>query len=123
MTDARPATRLALVLALVLRGGVAISAALFALGMLLVALDHEPFDPSRFAHFVSPGRTGPPWPMLSNPSDVLLHAGLAVLLLLPVARLAIAGVVFAKERDRLFSAISFIVLALVVLSTALARVE
>jgi uncharacterized membrane protein len=119
-----PATQaLSRELALLLRGGVVLAAALFALGLLAIAIDHEPFDPARFAHFVAPSGGSHWWPSMPHASDVLLHLGLLALLLLPIARLALAAVVFAKERDRLFSAISAIVLLLVLLSTALARVE
>jgi uncharacterized membrane protein len=111
-------------LALLLRGGVVLSALLFALGLVLVAFDDQPFDLAHFAHFSAPVRGGAMALLGSGTrSDLLLHLGLLTLLLLPVARLALAAVVFAKERDRLFSAISVVVLALIALSTALGRVE
>jgi uncharacterized membrane protein len=111
-------------LAVLLRGGVVLSALLFALGLTLLAIDDQPFDLARFAHFSGPAHVGAMALLgTGTRSDVTLHLGLLTLLLLPIARLAVAAVVFAKERDRLFSAISVVVLALVALSTALGRVE
>jgi uncharacterized membrane protein len=49
-------------------------------------------------------------------SEALIQLGLLLLIATPVARVAIAAVGFALERDRLYTAISLIVFAILVLS-------
>jgi uncharacterized membrane protein len=49
-------------------------------------------------------------------SEALIQAGLLLLILTPIARVAFAAVGFALERDRLYAVVSLIVLLILVFS-------
>jgi hypothetical protein len=101
------------------------SASLLVAGLVgLIWTGGESFDPSRFAHFTAPVPDAPGfWLGTAGVPDALLHLGLLLLLLLPASRLAVAAVLFFRRRDPLFAGVSLLVLALVVTSTMLAKVE
>ncbi len=122
---AREHDRLTRLLALLLRGGVLLAAAILGVGMLGLAWVHDhALDPAHFAQFVRPSGAGvlaealaASWP------ERILHLGLLTLLLLPPARLILAAAIFVRSRDWLFAAVSVVVLGVVLLSAVLARVE
>jgi uncharacterized membrane protein len=59
--------------------------------------------------------------LLRCDGQAVIVAGLLILILTPVARVAVSMAVFANERDRTFVAITATVLALLILSFALGK--
>jgi uncharacterized membrane protein len=59
-------------------------------------------------------------PAMSRPADMLLSAGLVVLLATPIARVAASVVVYIAERDWLFFALTCAVLAELAVAVAAA---
>jgi len=112
--------RLENVIGQLLRAGVLISAAVVAAGGILYLAFHR-------AGLVNYGVFAPAGPDLRTVSGIahaalhlhgegLMQAGLVLLILTPVARVALAAFGFALERDRLFTLVSLIVLAILVFS-------
>jgi uncharacterized membrane protein len=108
-----------------LRNGVVLSASVLGLGLFVLALGgRDEFDPAHYSQF-DPARAahGPPLSHAGNAGELLLNIGLLVLMLVPVARLAFSVVLFARQRDRLYTAISVLVLVIIAVSTLLSQVE
>jgi uncharacterized membrane protein len=112
--------RLETIIGQLLRTGVLLSAAIVTLGGILYLMR---FHAARvgFHSFVVGGadiRTVPG--ILRSAaqlkSEGLMQAGLVLLILTPVARVALAVVGFAMERDRLYTVVSLIVLAILAFS-------
>jgi uncharacterized membrane protein len=103
-----------------LRAGVLLSAAVVAVGGILYLIRFHAAHVS-FRTFVVGG------PQIRTASGIirsaahlqsegLIQLGLVMLILTPVARVALAVVGFALERDRLYTVVSLIVLAILVFS-------
>jgi uncharacterized membrane protein len=103
-----------------LRAGVMLSAAVVTLGGILY-LFRSYAAPVNFRSFVAGGpdmRTvgGILKSAAQFRSEGLIQAGLVLLILTPVARVALAVVGFALERDRLYTVVSLIVLVILMCS-------
>lgn len=108
-----------LVISHVLRGGVVASAAIILLGMAwfyiqMAITGHATLTfPHTFTGIVQRLARGEPLALVS--------LGLAVLLLTPILRVAISILVFALERDWLYTIITVVVLAILLISLLLGR--
>jgi uncharacterized membrane protein len=103
-----------------LRGGVLLSAAIVASGGALYLALHRATRVS-FRSFAVGGpelRTvsGIAHAALHLNSEGLMQAGLVLLILTPVARVALAAVGFFLERDRLYTVVSLVVLVILAYS-------
>jgi uncharacterized membrane protein len=112
--------RLENIIGRLLRAGVLLSAAVVALGGIFY-LVFEHAARVDYRTFVAAGpdtRTvsGITHSALHLSSEGLMQAGLVLLILTPIARVMLAVVGFALERDRLYAVISFIVLAILAFS-------
>lgn len=111
-----------IIVSVVLRGGVIVSAGVIALGVLLfyvellagrITIAAAQAFPHSFGGELAALRTG-------NPVAVVL-LGLLLLLITPVTRVAVSIVVFALEHDRLYTVITAIVLLILVVSFLFGR--
>jgi uncharacterized membrane protein len=112
--------RLENIIGQLLRAGVLLSAAVVAIGGILYLIFERGAHVS-YRTFVAGGpdmRTvsGISHAALHLSSEGLMQAGLMLLILTPIARVVLAVVGFALERDRLYAVISFIVLAILTFS-------
>jgi|SRR5580692_4046633 uncharacterized membrane protein len=112
--------RLETMIGQLLRAGVLLSAAIVTVGgiLYLVQFHAAPVD---FRHFVAGGsdiRTvaGILRSAAHFESLGLMQFGLVLLILTPVARVALAAVGFVLERDRLYTVVSLIVLVILAIS-------
>ena len=98
-------------MSMVLRLGVALSCSLFLVGLLA-----DSVDPIAFGT-IKPGHIPLLFHALIHGSPAaMMHIGILVLLVTPVARVAAMAWSFARERDFTFAAISIGVLLLLVVS-------
>lgn len=108
--------RLEIIIGNLLRAGVLIAAAtVFAGGMLYLA--QHPAQQVSYRTFVAGGAdtrtlTGILHSAAHLHSEGIIQLGLLLLIATPVARVALAVVGFALERDRLYALVSLIVLAI-----------
>jgi uncharacterized membrane protein len=121
--------RLEVAIAMLLRIGVVIAAALVAIGGIM-ALRHPESTVPNFRVFHAPGEAATDaqasaaiysisavFRQLGHGSGASIIAlGLLVLIATPIARVVFAVVGFARERDMLYTVISFVVLAILVFS-------
>jgi len=103
-----------------LRAGVLFAAAIVLVGGGLYLARHHA-DPTHFHTFVAGGAnmrsfSGIVQASVHGNSEALIQLGLILLVLTPIARVAVALVGFLLERDRLYAAVSFIVLAILAFS-------
>jgi len=103
-----------------LRVGVLIAAAVVLLGGILYLAGHST-DRVSYQHFSAAGDTvqsisGVFRSATHFDSEGLIQLGLLLLIATPVARVALAVVGFALEKDRLYAMVSLIVLAILVFS-------
>jgi uncharacterized membrane protein len=102
---------------LLLRGGIALSGALLLVGFLLYAAQPVWYDvPDATAMWME--LLGGHDLSLSNPF-VFFYTGLLILILTPVARVAMTAWIFARERDLRYFVISLIVFFILVGSIVL----
>jgi uncharacterized membrane protein len=106
------------IVAAVLITGVSISATLIVVGMVAALAvgwggDTTVADPTDFSDLLSRLRAGQPL--------AITQLGLIVLILTPVVRVGFSVVGFALERDRLYVAITLVVLAVLLASLLLFR--
>lgn len=112
--------RLETIIGQLLRAGVTLAAAIVTLGGLLyLARFHA--APVNFHTFVAGGSdirtvSGIFRSAAHLESAGLMQFGLVLLILTPVARVALAVVGFALERDRLYTVVSLVVLVILALS-------
>jgi uncharacterized membrane protein len=112
--------RLENIIGQLLRAGVLFSAAIVAVGgMLYLVLSHA--VRVSYRSFTPGGPELRTVPGIAHAaahlnSEGLIQAGLVLLILTPVARVALAVVGFALERDRLYAVVSLMVLLILVLS-------
>jgi uncharacterized membrane protein len=106
--------------AVVLRAGVGLAAALVAAGGAVYLWRHGA-EPPAFDVF----RPGAPWHQAAGGwrdaaggihGRPLIHAGVLVLVVTPLARVALSLVAFVRERDRRLAGITLLVLALLIAS-------
>ena len=103
-----------------LRAGVLLAAAtVFAGGILYLARHHA--DLTRFHTFVAGGSnirslSGIVTAVAHGDSIAIMQTGLLLLILTPIVRVAVAAIGFYLERDRLYTAVSLIVLVILVFS-------
>jgi uncharacterized membrane protein len=111
-------------IALLLRIGVLLSVLVIAIGMFITFAHHPEYFSSRPAlgQLTSPG-THFPNTMVevvngvrSGKGQAIMMAGLLILIATPVARVALSVVIFIIERDRLFTAITSAVFAILMIS-------
>jgi uncharacterized membrane protein len=112
--------RLAIIIGQLLRAGVLLAAAtVLAGGVLYLAVHYA--DPARYHNFVAGGpnitsASGIARAAVHGDSVAIVQIGLLLLILTPIARVAVAVVGFLLERDRLYTAVSLIVLVILVFS-------
>ena len=117
--------RLETIIGRLLRAGVTLAAAVvFAGGVLYLVRSHA--QKVDYHVFVAGGENLRTYPgivksALKLNSDGLIECGLLLLIATPVARVALALVGFALERDRLYTVVSLIVLVVLALSLIRAR--
>lgn len=121
--------RLEVAIAMLLRIGVVIAAVLVSIGGVL-ALRHPSEPAPSYATFRLPGEIAPAAPqddsihsisavfrqLNSGSGASIIALGLLVLIATPIARVIFAMLGFARERDTLYTMISFVVLAILVFS-------
>ncbi len=112
--------RLETIIGRLLQTGVLLAAAVVAAGGALYLVRHYS-DPANYRHFVA---GGPAFQTLSGilhsarrlNGEGLMQLGLVLLILTPVARVAMAVVGFLLEKDRLYAVVSLIVLLILAIS-------
>jgi uncharacterized membrane protein len=112
--------RLEIIIGQLLRAGVLLAATMVSIGGLLYLTGHHA-DTASYKTFVA---GGPAVQTLAGivqsathlQSEGLIQFGLLLLIATPVARVVLAMVGFALERDKLYALVSFIVLAILVFS-------
>ena len=112
--------RLESIIGQVLRTGVLVAAAIVFSGGVLYLVGHHS-EPANFHVFVAGApnmRTlhGIVQSAVCGNSEALMQIGLMLLILTPIARVAVAVVGFFLEKDRLYTAVSLIVLLILVFS-------
>jgi uncharacterized membrane protein len=117
------------IVATLLRVGVLLSIAIIAAGMVITFVHHPDYFSSRpalgsltapDAHF--PSTIGEVITGVRHGSgQAIVTAGLLVLILIPVARVALSIVLFVIERDRLYAAITATVLVVLLISFVVGR--
>ncbi len=112
--------RLEIIIGNLLRAGVLLAAAVVLAGGALYIAQHQnqPVNYRTFAAGGADTRTlgGITHAALHLESEGLIQFGLLLLIATPIARVALAVVGFALERDRLYALISLIVLAILAFS-------
>lgn len=99
MLDSNPSSRLERLLAILLLRGTWLASAVIAAGLAAASLQGES------------GRLN----LADSPGMTIVSVGIALLILLPVLRVAVMLGVFLQERDYRFGAIAALVLAIIVL--------
>ncbi|HET6796747.1 MAG TPA: DUF1634 domain-containing protein [Gemmatimonadales bacterium] len=128
-SDDRLGRRVELIISRVLRTGVMASLVLIVVGTLLTFLHHPGYasSPSDLARLTQPGAAVPhtlrgvATGVLALRGQSIVAAGLLLLMLTPVIRVAVSIVAFMVQRDRVYVAITSVVLLLLLLSFALGR--
>jgi uncharacterized membrane protein len=113
-----------LVIGRLLQVGVAISAVIVLIGGILYLRRHggEVFEIQSFRS--EPAELRRPsailWSAFDGRASALIELGLLLLIATPVARVALAGYIFFRERDGLYTFVAVFVLAILVFSLAAA---
>jgi uncharacterized membrane protein len=121
--------RLEVAIATLLRIGVTLAAVLVAIGGIM-ALRHPESTVPNFRIFHTPGEAATAAPVSTAIYSIsavfhqlrdgsgasIIALGLLVLIATPIARVVFAVIGFARERDMLYTVISFVVLAILVFS-------
>ena len=113
-------------IATLLRAGVVVSIAIVALGLVVSFARHHEYLTSRLAlaRLIGPAASAPMSlgavvaGVRAGAGQAVIMAGLLLLIATPVARVAFSIVVFAVERDRLYVAITAVVLIILFISFA-----
>jgi uncharacterized membrane protein len=98
-------------MSIILRLGVLFSCSLFFVGILADAVDPIAFGTIKPGHIPLLFRA-----LIHGSPAAMMHIGVLVLLVTPVARVAAMAWTFARERDSTFSLISIGVLLLLIVS-------
>jgi uncharacterized membrane protein len=131
---ARPASvvhRVEIVISNLLRFGVTVSLALVVAGTMISFAHHREYlmSPPALRRLMSPGAAFPHSirEVLSGLRELrgqsVVVVGLLLLIATPVLRVAVSIIAFAVQRDRIFVIVTSVVLALLLLSFALGRIE
>ncbi len=112
--------RLESIIGQLLRTGVLLAAGTVLAGGVLYLVRHHA-DPARFHTFVAGGSnisslSGIVQAVAHGDSVAIMQIGLLLLVLTPITRVAFALVGFFLERDRLYTAVSLIVLVILLFS-------
>jgi uncharacterized membrane protein len=112
--------RLESIIGQLLQAGVLLAAATVLAGGVLYLAGHHA-DPASYRTFVAGGSnvrslSGVVQAVVHGDSVAIMQMGLLLLILTPIARVVVAAVGFLLERDRLYAAVSMIVLAILVFS-------
>ena len=111
-------------LARVMLTGVLVAAAIMAAGLIWFVATHEGMPPGDHVFSGEPKYFENPISMLQRAFDLkavghrrsLIMIGVVLLLINPLVRVAFAALGFAAQRDKLYTAISLVVLGVLVLS-------
>lgn len=105
-----------------LRVGVVLAAAIVAIGGAIYLSRHGAEAPAYQIFRGEPAALRSPGGILARAADLrgtgIIQLGLLVLLATPVARVAFAAFAFAKQRDRLYVAVTLVVLTVLLYSIA-----
>jgi uncharacterized membrane protein len=123
--------RVELLISTLLRTGVIVSLVVILAGTLLSFVHHPEYLSSRtaLAPLIEPGATFPHTVsgVLAGLTDFrgqsVVTVGLLILIATPVVRVAVSALAFVYQRDRIYVAITSVVLALLLLSFVLGKVE
>lgn len=112
--------RLEVIIGRLLQTGVLLAAAVVTAGAGLFLVRHYS-DPANYRHFVAGGAAIQTLPGILQSAvhlngEGLMQLGLVLLILTPVARVAMAVVGFFMEKDRLYTTVSLIVLVILAAS-------
>ena len=115
----------------ILRGGVIASLLIISFGLALSLRHHPEYfnSPAMLKQITTPGRIVPHnlrevlSGVAETKGEALIAAGLLLLIATPVLRVAVSIVIFLVERDWAFVAITAFVLAMLILSFFLGKVE
>ncbi|MGA3034838.1 MAG: DUF1634 domain-containing protein [Terracidiphilus sp.] len=112
--------RLEIIIGRLLRAGVLLAAATVFAGGVLYLIQHHS-GPANYHTFVAGAAntrsvSGIVISAAHGQSEAIIELGLLLLVLTPVARVAVAMVVFLLERDRLYAVVSLIVLLILAFS-------
>jgi uncharacterized membrane protein len=112
--------RLETIIGQLLRAGVLLAAATVLIGGILYLVQHHS-DPVNYSVFAPGGAdtrsvSGIVQSAAHGQSEAIIQVGLLLLILTPIARVAVAIVGFLLERDRFYALVSLIVLAILVFS-------
>jgi uncharacterized membrane protein len=112
--------RLEIIIAQLLRAGVLLAAATVCAGGVLYLVQHHADSTNYHAFAAGAANTrslsGIVVAAAHGQSEAIIELGLLLLILTPIARVAIALVGFLLERDRLYAAVSLIVLLILAIS-------
>jgi uncharacterized membrane protein len=114
---------------MLLRTGVILSVLIIAAGLVITFVDHPDYLSSRPAlgELTSPGTHFPNTigevasGVRRGSGEAITMAGLLVLIITPVARVALSIVIFIIERDRLYTAITAAVFVILMIAFAVGR--
>jgi uncharacterized membrane protein len=104
-------------MSLILRLGVDLSCSLFIVGILVDAVDPIAFGTIKPGHIPLLLKA-----LIHGSPAAMLHIGILILLITPVARVVAMAWSFARERDFTFAAISIGVLLLLVVSFSIGAI-
>jgi uncharacterized membrane protein len=112
--------RLETIIGALLRAGVLLAAVTVLAGGALYLVQHHA-DPANYHTFTAGAAStrsvsGIVQSALGGRSEAIIELGLLLLILTPIARVAVALVGFLLERDRLYAAVSLIVLMILAFS-------
>ncbi len=131
MSPIEKATPFELLISWLLRMGVALSLFLVVAGLLLMFIHHPSYVYSMMdlQRLTSPGAAFPNTMreviqgLLAGQGQAVVAVGLLVLIVTPIMRVAVSIAGFALQRDRAFVLITSVVLAFLIISFFLGKVE
>ena len=101
-------------ISIAMRIGVGVSSAIMLLGFVLLLVNYQ----DNFAGFTNPSIVDVFTGLLSfNPYSIML-LGILLLILTPVLRIITCIILFAKQKDKLYTAITILVLIILAISFA-----
>jgi uncharacterized membrane protein len=123
--------RVELLISNLLRLGVVLSLALICLGTTISFVHHPAYvtSPAALRHLTQPGAAFPHTQrdiiagVRQARGQAIVTLGLMVLIATPVMRVAISVLAFIYQRDRVYTLITLVVFALLMLSFVLGKVE
>ncbi len=121
--------RFELLVSRMLLGGVAISMATVFLGLLVMFAHHPDYlrSAADLRRLTSPGAASPKTiadvarGVVAGRGQAVVTLGLLLLIATPILRVAVSAIAFALQRDRIYTAISAAVLAVLLISFLLGK--